>query len=199
MTIGVIDVLEVVEIEKDHAELVTEASGAIDLSLERFIKMTGVVEAGAIVSDGEFLDLLHRAGVVNGDSGVVTERVQEEHLLLAKALHGAVDELDHSQNAVLGLQRNADDRPGLPLGHLIDALGKAGVIVNIGDDQRLAMSGHPASDPLPYLQTNRLERFGRITYGNCEIELVLLFIDHEEGPGVRTEEFRHLIHDGLQN
>src|SRR5215467_382798 len=103
MPIGIIHVLKVIEVKEDHTELVAKTGGAIDLSFQSLVEMTRVVEAGAIVGDGEFLNLFYGTGVVNGDGGVVAERMQEEHLLLAKAFHGAVDQLDHAQNAVLGL------------------------------------------------------------------------------------------------
>src|SRR5690349_9676202 len=97
--------------------------------------MTRVVQPGAVVSDRKLLDLLDRSRVVNGYSGVIAKSMQEEHLLLAETFHGAVDELDDAQYPVFRLQRHADDGPGLPLRHLINALGKSGIVVNIGHNQ----------------------------------------------------------------
>src|ERR1700749_1924866 len=97
--------------------------------------MARIVEAGAIVSNREFLYLLYGARVVNRNGRIVAKRVQEEHLLLAKALHGTVNQLNHAQYAVLGLQWHADNRPRLPLGHLVNAFGKAGIVINIRDDE----------------------------------------------------------------
>src|SRR6476620_8419897 len=109
MPVGVIHMLEMIKVKEDHAEFIAKAGGAIDLSFQCLVKMAGVVEAGAIVSDCQFLDLLHGAGVINGDGSVIAKSMQEEHLLLPKTFHGAVDELDHAQNAVLRLQGHADD------------------------------------------------------------------------------------------
>src|SRR4029078_11479758 len=122
------------EIEEDHTEFIAESRLAVNFRLQRLIKMTRIVKPGAIVSNCEFLNFLNRAGVINRDGGIVTERMQKEHLLLAKTFHGAVNELDHAKHAVLRLQRNADDRPALPLGHLINALGKPGIVKHIRHD-----------------------------------------------------------------
>ena len=88
MPIRVIHVFEMVEIEEDHAELIAETRRAVDLGFQRLIKMTRVVEAGAIVSDGEFLDLLDGASIIDGDRGVVAQGMQREHFLLAETFHG---------------------------------------------------------------------------------------------------------------
>src|ERR1051326_1804742 len=173
MSVGIIDVLKVIKIKEDHAELIAKASRAIDLCFQRLIKMPRIVKTGAIVGDRQFLNLLYGARIVNGYSGLIAERMQEEHLLLAKALHGAVDELDHAQHAVLRLQRHADDRARLQLGHLADALGKAGIVIYVRYDQGFAMPGHPAGDAFAHLKPNGRERLGSVPYGNGEVELVL--------------------------
>src|SRR5205807_5489541 len=109
--------------------------------------MTGVVETGAVIGDGEFLDLLDGPRVVNGDGGVIAQRMKKEHLLLAKTFHGAVDELDYAQNAVFRLQRDADDGAGLPLCVLVNSLGEARIVVNVGDNERFAVPGYPPGNP----------------------------------------------------
>src|SRR5262249_12857 len=100
VSVRVIDVFKVIQIQEDHAELVTETRGAVDLRLQGLIQMAGIVKTGAVVRNGEFLNLLHSAGVIDGNGSVVAQGMQEEHLLLAEAFHGAIDELDHTQHAV---------------------------------------------------------------------------------------------------
>ena len=63
--------------------------------------MAGIVETGAVIGNSKFLDLFNRSGVINGDGGVIAQCVQEEHLLLAKTFHGAVDELNYAQHPML--------------------------------------------------------------------------------------------------
>ena len=85
VSVVVIDQLEVVEIEEDDAELVAEAERAVDLGFDAVIEVARVVEAGAVVGDGEFLDLFDGAGVVDGDGGVVGHGLQEHELIFAEA------------------------------------------------------------------------------------------------------------------
>ena len=161
--------------------------------------MPGIVEAGAVVGDGEFLDFFHGARVVNGDGRVVAEGMKEEHLLLSKTLHGAVNQLDHPQHTMLRLQGNADDGAGLPLGVFIHPLGKARIVVNIGNNQGFTVPGDPAGNALAHSHADGFKRLRRIANGDGKVQLVLLLIHHEQRPGVGTEELGHLLHDGLEN
>src|SRR5690242_3853008 len=122
-----------VEIDKNYAEFVVKPMGAIDLGLERLVKVPGIVEAGAVVCDCQLLDLLDGPGVLDRDSGVVAKSMQKEHLVIREALHCAVDELNDAEYTMFGLEGYADDRSRLPLCHFVDALGKAGIVVDVGN------------------------------------------------------------------
>ena len=199
MPVSVVDLLEVVEIDEHHAELVIETMRAIDFGFKRLVQVSRVVEPGAVVSDREFLDLLDRPGVFDRDRSVVAERVEEEHLVVGEAFHGAIDELDHAQHAVLRFERHADDRARLPLGHLVDALGEARIVVDVGHEERLAVFGDPSGDAFSHFEADAFECVGGVADGDGEVELVFLLIDHQERPGVGPKEDGHLLHDGLQN
>ena len=75
MSVGIVHLLEVVEIEEEDAELVSETRRAVDLGFERLVEMTRVVESGAVVRDGQFLDAFHGARIIDGDGGVIGERL----------------------------------------------------------------------------------------------------------------------------
>lgn len=199
VAVSVVDLLKVIEVDKHHAELVVEAMRAIDLSFERLVQMACVVEAGAIVGDREFLDLLDGARVFNRDGRVIAERVQEEHLVVGEAFHRAIDELDHAEHAMLRFERHADDRARLPLGHLVDTLGEARIVVNVRHEERLAVFSHPSRNAFSHFETDAFEGVGSVTDGDSKVELVFLLIDHQERPGVGPEEDGHLLHDGLQD
>src|SRR5205823_206121 len=96
VAVGIVDTLEVVEIDKDDAEFMSETRRAVNLGFERLVEMPRVVEAGAIVGDGQFLDALDSARVIDGDSGVIAKCIQKEQLVVTEGLHGAIDELDHA-------------------------------------------------------------------------------------------------------
>ena len=78
------------------------------------------------------MNAFHRFCIVNGDGGVIAQRLQKEKFAVAEVIEHAVDELNHAQRAVLGAQRHADHRAGSPLRHVIDSLGKARIGVNVG-------------------------------------------------------------------
>ena len=161
--------------------------------------MTGIEQAGAVVGDGQLLNALDRLGILDGDGGVVAERLQEVKLGFAKAVHVDVHQLDNAQHPVLGAHRDADDGVGLPLGHLVDALGEARIAHDVGDDQAFAVFGDPSGDAFAYFKSHILKGFCGISDGDGEIELVSFFVHHQQGPVVGAEVFRHLFHDGLQN
>ena len=156
MAVGVIDVLEMIEIDEDHAEFVFEAGRAIDFRLQRLVQVPRIVEAGAVIGDGQLLDLLDGAGVVDGDGGIIAERLQKEHFGVAEIIEHAIDQLDDAQGAVLGAQRYAHYRAGLPLGHFINTLGKSWIGVNVGDNQRFPVLRYPTGNALAHPQAHRL-------------------------------------------
>ena len=78
MPVRVIDLLEMIEINEHNGKLISETSRAVNLGLQRLIKMPRVVEAGAVVGDGQFLNLLHRTRIFNRDGGIVAQRLQKE-------------------------------------------------------------------------------------------------------------------------
>ena len=195
----VIDQLEVVEIEEDDAELVAEAGGAVDLGFDAVVEMARVVEAGAVVGDGEFLDLFDGAGVVDGDGGVVGHGLQEHELIFAEASGFDVDELDDAEDAVLGGERDAEDGAGLPAGHLVDAGGEALVLGDVGNQQGFAVLGDPSGDAFADAEADGLEGGAGVADGDGEVEFVMLIVGHEQAPGVWPEVGGDLLHDGLQD
>ena len=145
VAVAVVDLLEVVEVEEEDAELVAEAGGAVDLGLDGVVEVARVVKSGAVIGDGEFLDLFDGAGVVDGDGGVVGQGLQEHELIVAEAGHIDVDELDDAEDFVLGGERDAEDGAGLAAGQLVDAGGETLVLGDIGDDEGLpCWATHPA-------------------------------------------------------
>src|SRR6266568_7309562 len=92
VSVRVVHLLEVVKIDEEDGEFIVETRRAIDFRFQRLVKVARVVEASAIVRDGEFLDFLYRARVLDGDRGKVAQRLQEE-LLLREAIHIYVHQL----------------------------------------------------------------------------------------------------------
>ena len=72
MAMQVIDPLEVVEIDKDQAEGKIEAAGALELAFRDGKQVPGIEQAGAVIGDGQFLNALDGAHILNGDRRVVS-------------------------------------------------------------------------------------------------------------------------------
>src|SRR5579863_4869013 len=98
MAVRVIDRFEVIEIDEQNAELVSETRRAVNLGLKRLVEMARVVESSAVVGDGQFLDLLDPARILDGDGCVVAERLEEEKLRLRELRHVHVDQLNDAQD-----------------------------------------------------------------------------------------------------
>ena len=105
--------------------------------------------------------------------------MQEEHLVVREALHGAVDQLDHAEDPMLRLEWDADDRARLPLRHFVDTLGKARIVVDVRNKERLAMLGNPAGDAFSDFQADALKCVSSVTDGDGKIEFVFLLVDHQ--------------------
>src|SRR6266852_8322688 len=104
MSVGVVYLLEVIQIDEQDGELVAVARRTVDFGLQSLVKVAGVIQPGAIVGDGEFLNLLHRTCIFNGDGGVIANRLKKERFLVGKMFHLYVDQLNNSQNSQLGPQ-----------------------------------------------------------------------------------------------
>src|SRR5208337_199995 len=59
MAMNVVDLLEVIEVKEDHGELVTVTGRAVDFRIQNEFEVPGVIEGGAVIYNGEFVDALH--------------------------------------------------------------------------------------------------------------------------------------------
>src|SRR5205823_11447685 len=66
VAVRVVHRLEVVQVNEDDAELMPESRRAVDFRFQRFVQMPRVVQAGAVICDGQLLNALYRLGVFNG-------------------------------------------------------------------------------------------------------------------------------------
>ena len=67
---------------KINGEFESIAVRAVDLRVQHEIQMPRVVQAGAIVGDGQLVDALHVARVFDGDGGVVREGFEQRQVAL---------------------------------------------------------------------------------------------------------------------
>src|SRR6476469_10826366 len=98
MSVSVIHLLEVVQIDEQNGELVAVACGTVDFGFQSLVKMPGIVEPGAIVRDGEFLNFFYRPGIFNGDGSVVANRLKKERFMVGEVIHIYINQLNQYQN-----------------------------------------------------------------------------------------------------
>ena len=127
---GVVDALEVVDVEHDQAELVAVAAGALDLGGHDLLEAAVVEEAGQLVGDRLALHGLVQVDVLDRDARLVGQVGEQLALAVRERAVAARhrDDADHLV-AVLGRAERRGERAGaadLDLGDL------AGV-----DDRRL--------------------------------------------------------------
>ena len=110
VAVGVVDLLEVVEVDEEQAEAcLGDGCGELDLLVQQGVEVAGVEEAGAVVGDGELVDELDRAGILDGDGGVVAEDAQEGDGVLALQVELGVEELDDAEGFLSGTNGDAGD------------------------------------------------------------------------------------------
>ena len=78
-------------------------------------------------------------------------------------------------------------------------LAKRGSFITSWNNQPFSVLGHPAGDAFSHFEPHVFEGFRRRPHRDGKVEFVRFLIHHEQGPSVRTEVFRHLFHDGLQD
>jgi hypothetical protein len=125
MPVGVVDALEVVEVEEEQAE----GSLAVQLALQRLVQVARVVEAGEVVEVGEVLHPREALGVIPGQREVARQVLGG----LAQRLGGRL--VGHEQGPPAMLAGLAHRKPST----LPDASGQA------ASKGRAGMSGSSAS------------------------------------------------------
>ena len=84
---------------------------AVNLRIEHEIQMARIVEAGAIVGDGQLVDALDVARIFDCDGGVVGKRFEQREVALAETFRAdAIDQLDDAEAMIAEAHRNGDDR-----------------------------------------------------------------------------------------
>ncbi len=197
---GVVDLFEVVEVDEEQAEAgLGDGCGQLDLLVQQGVEVACVEEAGAVVGDGELVDELDGAGVLDGDGGVVAEDAQEGDGVLALQVELGVEELDDAEGFVAGTDGDAGDgadfefRMGAREGAPLDVEG------DVWDDQGIACGGDPSGDSLAHGHMQALEALGVLADGDGVVEMLGLLVDHEHGPALWAEELGHFIHDDEQD
>ena len=84
MAVRIVDALEVIEVDEDQRKFEAVAVRAVDFRVQHEVQMARVVEAGAIVGDGQLVDALHVARIFDGDGGKIGQRFEQRQVALAE-------------------------------------------------------------------------------------------------------------------
>ncbi len=161
VSLGVVDLLEVIQVDEDHAEFIAEPSRAVDLGFERLVEMPGVEQAGAVVGDGEFLNLLDRLGVFDGDGRVVAQATAgRTSLARFSPCTSTFTNWITPSTRCLRTQRHTDDGARLPARHLIQAGRKSRIGLHVGNDERLTVLGYPAGNAFAHFHAGVAQGLG---------------------------------------
>src|SRR5579862_711059 len=158
VALGIIDLLEMIKVNEDEREFVVVALGTVDLGFENEAHVAGVIERGAVVGDGEFVNAFYVACVLESDGGEVRESFQELEVARIEAFGAdAVNEFNDAEAGIAESDRDGDDGAGFGLGLFVHLAEEAGVLGGVGNHDRFAVSGNPASNTLPHLDTDIFE------------------------------------------
>ena len=150
--VGVVDALEVVDVEHDQPELVAEAPRALDLGRDDLLEAAVVEQAGQLVRDRLALDLLVQVDVLDRDRGLVREVLEQLALALAERPAGPGDR-DHAEHAVLGLGRRERARERVRARDLrlggVAGLDRGGLGRGHGGDVASTLPARAASASVP--------------------------------------------------
>ena len=106
---------------------------------------------------------------------------------------------DHPDGAPARDEGGAEHGAGLELGGGVEAAREARILGGVVDDGGLARLRHPARDPFPHLHPEHGHVFALLAEGQLEGELLLLLVQHQDGPGLGGDELLDLGHDQLDD
>src|SRR4051794_17396299 len=108
VAVGVVDLLEQVEVEHQDGQRPVEPAGALDLSAQGRLEEPVVAEAGEAIGDGKALRLLMQQHVVESNRGLTREGANRFEIgVVERLVVRAVVEVQHTDDALGGTQRHA--------------------------------------------------------------------------------------------
>ena len=147
MAEDVVHLLEVVDVDHHHGDVLVRARGAGQLAPEALVEVTVVVEAGERVGLRLALEPRSDVRVVEGECGSVAEPLGELELLVAER-RVLADPVDVERPLQRAARDERDDDQCLRLERGAGNEAHTRVEVSLVREHRLAMLDGPAGDPL---------------------------------------------------
>src|SRR5580704_5933278 len=155
MAVGIVDLLEMVQVDEHQRKLVVVPLRTIDFRFENETHVPGVIKTGAIVRDGQLVNSFHVPCVFERDGGKIGKSLEQLKVAIVKSFRTeAIDQLDDTEAGVAEFYWNSDDRLRLGFRLFVHLAEKARVLGSVRDDYGLSVLRHPARDSLPNLYAN---------------------------------------------
>ena len=200
MAVRVVDIFEVVEVDKNQRKFVVVALRPVDLRFQHEIQVPRVVKSGAVIRDGQLVNALHVARILHGDGREIRQHFKQRQVALTESVRAhAIDQLDDSQRAVSKTHRHRHDRPRLHLRFFIYLGKEARILAGVGNDHYFTGLRHPSGNSLPQLDADIFERRAGLTRSNLEIQFLLGFVHQQQRPGIGVQKLFDLLHDGAED
>jgi hypothetical protein len=200
MAVRIVDLLEMIQVDEDQRKLVVISLRTVDFRLEDEAHVPGVVEAGAIVGDGQFMNSFYVPGILKGDGRKVGKSFEQLEVAIVKTFRAeAIDEFDDAEAGVAEFDRNGDDGLRFCFCLFVDLAEEARVFGSVGHDHSFAVLRNPAGDALAHLDTYVFQRLGGFSDSQLKIKLLFGFIQEEQRPVVRAEKLVDFLHDRAEN
>ena len=170
--VGVVDGLEVIQIQEHQRQRVVEALRAPHLVIQLRAQVPRVVAAGVLVGDRQLLHPAEVARVLDGDRRVVRDGRERRQVILGeRRIPRAVHQLHDAQHPPRAMQRHRQDGARAEGRGLIEARGERGIAAHVIHQPRPARGEHRAGDALARQELQRLEGLGALAHGDLEVEL----------------------------
>src|SRR5712664_3256422 len=200
MSVRVVHLLEMIEIDKNDRKLVVITLRAVDFRLQDEAHVPRIVQRRAVVLDGQLVNSLHVARILESDGGKVRERFQQFQVARIEALGSdAIDQLDYAQTGIAKLYGHRDDRLRFGFCFFVDFPEESRVLCRVRHDHGLAVLRHPTGDSLPQLDAHVFQRLRGFAYRQFEVQFLRGFVEQQQRPVVRPQELVNLFHDGAEN
>src|SRR6267143_34808 len=200
MSVRVVHLLEMIQIDKNDRKLIIVALRAVDFRLEDEAHVARVIQRGAVVLDGQFVNSLHMARILESNGSKVRERFEQFQVSRIESLGpDAIDQLDYAQTGVAKLYGHRNDRLRFGFCFLVHFPEETRVLRRVRHDHGLSALRHPTGNSLPHLDAHVFQRLRGFAHRQFEVQFLRGFVEQQQRPVVRPQELVNLFHDGAQN
>src|SRR2546426_11586161 len=110
MSVRVVHLLEMIEIDKNDRKLVIVPLRAVDFRFQDEAHVARVIQRGAVVLDGQLVNSLYMARILDSDGSKVGKSFEQFQVSRIESLGpDAIDQLDHAQAGVAKLHGHGND------------------------------------------------------------------------------------------